>query len=67
MLERVCKIMDQAASTPYTIPWSFRQTDVDAVVSRHMDAFRENRAAPNPATMRTFTAELQAVLDQPRG
>jgi ABC-type glycerol-3-phosphate transport system substrate-binding protein len=66
MLERVCKIMDQAASTPYTIPWNFRQTDVDAVVSRHVDAFRENRAAPNPATMRTFTAELQDVLDQPR-
>ena len=66
MQQRVCTIMDQAANVPYTIPWNFKQAEVDAVVRKHMDAFRTNAAAPNPQTMRAFTAEVQSVLDLPR-
>ncbi|HEX2517198.1 MAG TPA: extracellular solute-binding protein, partial [Chloroflexota bacterium] len=66
MQERVCRIMDQAAGVPYTVPWNYKQPEVDAVVRRHMDAFRTNTAAPNPQTMRALTAEVQAVLDLPR-
>jgi ABC-type glycerol-3-phosphate transport system substrate-binding protein len=40
---------------------------IDAVVRQHTEAFRENRAAPNPQAMRALTTEVQAVLDQPRG
>jgi hypothetical protein len=66
MQERVCRFMDQASSVPYTVPWNYKQPEVDAVVRKHMDAFRTNAAAPNPQTMRAFTAEVQAVLDLPR-
>jgi ABC-type glycerol-3-phosphate transport system substrate-binding protein len=66
MQERVCRFIDLAASVSYTIPWNYKQPEVDAVVRRHMDAFRTNAAAPNPQTMRAFSAEVQAVLDLPR-
>jgi multiple sugar transport system substrate-binding protein len=66
MQERVCKIMDLAGSIPYTIPWNYKQAEVDAVVRKHMDAFRTNTASPNPQTMRAFTTDVQAVLDLPR-
>ena len=66
MQDLVCRIMDQAATVPYTTPWNYKQPEVDAVVRKHMDAFRTNAAAPNPQTMRAFTAEVQTVLDLPR-
>jgi ABC-type glycerol-3-phosphate transport system substrate-binding protein len=67
MLERVCKAMENyAAGIQYVVPANFRQTEVDQVAKRHVDAFLENSVAPNPATMRAFHSELQAVLDQPR-
>jgi ABC-type glycerol-3-phosphate transport system substrate-binding protein len=67
MLDRVCKAMEAyAASIRYVVPANFRQAEVDQVAKRHMDAFMANDAAPNPATMRAFHAELQTVLDQPR-
>jgi hypothetical protein len=46
---------------------NFRQNDVNAVVTKHVTAVRENTAAPSAATMRAMTQEVQAVLDQPRG
>jgi hypothetical protein len=36
------------------------------VAKTHLDAFMTNSATPNPATMRAFHTELQAVLDRPR-
>lgn len=66
MLERVCKAMDLAPTVPYSVPANYRQPEVNAVVARHLDAFREGGAAPNPATMRVFHAELQSALDLPR-
>ena len=67
MLERVCKAMDNAATITYSVAHNFRQNDVNAVVTKHMNAVRENTAAPSAATMRAMTQEVQAVLDQPRG
>jgi hypothetical protein len=66
MLERVCKAMDQAGTVPYSVPWNYRQPDVEAVVKKHLDGFLNNTATPSAATMRAFHTELQAVLDQPR-
>jgi ABC-type glycerol-3-phosphate transport system substrate-binding protein len=66
MLERVCKAMDQAGSVPYSVPWNYRQPDVETVVKKHMDGFLNNTATPSAATMRAFHTELQVVLDQPR-
>jgi multiple sugar transport system substrate-binding protein len=67
MMERVCKIMDQSSTVPYSFTWNYRQVEVTEVVGRHMHAFRENRAAPSAATMRALTSEVQAILDLPRG
>jgi ABC-type glycerol-3-phosphate transport system substrate-binding protein len=67
ILDRVCKAMDNAATITYSVAHNFRQNDVNAVVTRHMNAVRENTAAPSAATMRAMTQEVQAVLDQPRG
>ncbi len=66
-LDRVCKAMEaHAASIQYVVPANFRQNEVDQLAKRHIDAFLANSAAPNPATMKAFHTELQAVLDQPR-
>jgi ABC-type glycerol-3-phosphate transport system substrate-binding protein len=67
VMERFCKAMDAATSNTYIFPGNFRVTELDEVVIRHLNAFRDNTAAPSAATMRAFTAELQAVLDLPRG
>jgi ABC-type glycerol-3-phosphate transport system substrate-binding protein len=66
VLERVCKAMDNAATITYSVAHNFRQNDVNAVVTKHMNAVRENTAAPSAATMRAMSQEVQAVLDQPR-
>ena len=66
VLERVCKAMDNTATITYSVAHNFRQNDVNAVVTKHMNAVRENTAAPSAATMRAMTQEVQAVLDQPR-
>jgi multiple sugar transport system substrate-binding protein len=67
VLERPCKAMEQAAGAiSYSVPWNYRQPEVDEVVGRHLHAFRENRVAPSAAAMRAFAAEVQAVLDLPR-
>jgi hypothetical protein len=67
ILDRVCKAMDNAATITYSVAHNFRQNDVNAVVTKHVTAARENTAAPSAATMRAMTQEVQAVLDQPRG
>jgi hypothetical protein len=66
MLDRVCKAMDHANTITYSVAANFRQPEVNEVVTKHMNAFRENRAAPSAATLRAFSAELQAALDLPR-
>ncbi|MGH2368713.1 MAG: ABC transporter substrate-binding protein [Chloroflexota bacterium] len=66
MMERVCKAMDLSPTVPYSVPYNFRQPEVEEVVKKHMNAFMANTATPNAATMRTFHTELQAVLDLPR-
>jgi ABC-type glycerol-3-phosphate transport system substrate-binding protein len=66
MMERVCRAMDLAPTVPYSVPHNFRQPQVDEVMQRHLNAFLANEAAPSAAVMRTFHADLQAVLDQPR-
>jgi hypothetical protein len=35
-------------------------------MQRHLNAFLANEAAPGAAVKRTFHADLQTVLDQPR-
>jgi multiple sugar transport system substrate-binding protein len=67
VMERFCKAMDVANSTPYVYPYNFRIVDLQAVLTKHLNAFHDNTAEPTAAYMRTFTAEVQAVLDQPRG
>ncbi|MDQ3701633.1 MAG: extracellular solute-binding protein [Chloroflexota bacterium] len=67
MLDRVCKAMDNASTITYSVAANLRQNDVNAVISKHMNAVRENTVSPNAATMRAVTQEMQAVLDQPRG
>jgi multiple sugar transport system substrate-binding protein len=67
VMERFCKAIDAANSTPYVYPHNLRLVELQAVLARHLNAFRENTAAPTAAYMRAFTAEVQAVLDQPRG
>jgi ABC-type glycerol-3-phosphate transport system substrate-binding protein len=67
VMERFCRAMDAATSNTYIFPSNFRVTELDEVVVRHLNAFRDNTAAPTAATMRAFAAELQAVLDLPRG
>jgi ABC-type glycerol-3-phosphate transport system substrate-binding protein len=66
MLERVCKAMDHASTLSYSVAANYRQAEVDQVVVKHMTAFRDNTAAPNAATMRALTADVQAVLDRNR-
>jgi multiple sugar transport system substrate-binding protein len=66
MLERVCKAMDLAPTVPYSVPWNYRQPDVNAVVSKHLNAYLKNETSPSATGMRAFHTELQAVLDQPR-
>ena len=67
MLDRVCKAMEaHGGSVQYVVPANFRQAEVDQVAKTHLDAFMSNDATPNPATMRAFHTELQAVLDRPR-
>ncbi|MBI3973769.1 MAG: extracellular solute-binding protein [Chloroflexi bacterium] len=67
MLERVCKTMDQYAGTvTYSVAANFRQAEVDQVVVKHTNAFRENRTAPSAPALRVMAAEVQAILDQPR-
>jgi multiple sugar transport system substrate-binding protein len=67
MLDRVCKAMDNASTITYSVAHNFRQTEVNQVVTKHMNAIRDNAVAPSAATMRTMTTEVQAVLDLPRG
>lgn len=67
MLDRVCKAMDNATTITYSVAANFRQNDVNAVVTKHMTAVRDNTVSPSAATMRALTQEVQVVLDQPRG
>jgi multiple sugar transport system substrate-binding protein len=67
MLERVCKAMELAPTVPYSVPYNFRQPQVEEVMQRHLNAFLANAVAPSAAVMRTFHGELQTVLDLPRG
>jgi hypothetical protein len=67
VMERFCKAIDAAGATPYAYPNNLRLVELQAVLARHLNAFRDNTAAPTAAYMRAFTAEVQAVLDQPRG
>lgn len=67
MLDRVCKAMDNATTITYSVAANFRQNDVNAVVTKHMTAVRDNTVSPSAATMRAMTQEVQVVLDQPRG
>jgi ABC-type glycerol-3-phosphate transport system substrate-binding protein len=66
MLDRVCKAMDMAATITYSVAANFRQAEVNEVVLKHMNAFRDNTTAPSAAAMRALTTEVQAVLDRPR-
>ena len=66
MLDRVCKGMDLAPTVPYSVPANYRQPEVELVVKKYTDAFVNNETAPSAAVMKTFHAELQAVLDLPR-
>ena len=66
MMEGICKAMDIGATVPYSIPANYRQAELDEVITKHTEAFRENRTVPNPATMRAMTTEAQAILDRPR-
>jgi len=67
MMDRVCKAMDVSAPmVAYSVPANYRQPELNDVIAKHANAFHDNTAAPTAATMRAFTAEVQAVLDQPR-
>jgi hypothetical protein len=66
MLERVCRAMEHANTLTYSVPANYRQPEANEIVMRHMNAFRDNTAAPSAATMRAFHAELRDLLDRPR-
>jgi hypothetical protein len=66
MLDRVCRAMEHASTLTYSVPANYRQPEANELVMKHMNAFRDNTAAPTAATMRAFHAELQALLDLPR-
>ena len=65
ILDRVCKAMDNATTITYSVAANFRQNDVNAVVTKHMNAVRDNTVSPSATTMRAMTEEVQALLNQP--
>jgi len=65
ILDRVCKAMDNATTITYSVAANFRQNDVNAVVTKHMNAVRDNTVSPSATTMRAMTQEVQALLNQP--
>ncbi|MDQ3702872.1 MAG: extracellular solute-binding protein [Chloroflexota bacterium] len=66
MLERICKAMDLASSITYSVPYNYRQPELDKIITRHVTAFRENTAAPSAGALKAMADEMQGLLDQPR-
>jgi hypothetical protein len=66
MLDRVCKAMDLASTITYSVPANYRQPELDKIITRHVDAFRQNTTAPSAAALKAVADEMQGLLDQPR-
>jgi ABC-type glycerol-3-phosphate transport system substrate-binding protein len=67
MMDRMCKAMEQHAGTvTYNVPANYRQTEVEAIVLKHMNDVRDNKTPPSATTMRAMTTEIQAALNLPR-
>jgi hypothetical protein len=59
----------QATELPedFMLPWNYRTTEVQAVITKFVNQIRNNEAAPSASFMRAFADEVQVELDKPMG